>query len=74
MFLGLNVAGMTCNGHATRFDRMLILPVTAFRDYQIPAIGFDQFDDVTNLHYQILARITIFDDTRACDGGEATVL
>lgn len=62
---------MTCNGHATRFGRMLKLPVTTFRDNQIPAVGFDKFDDVTNLHSRILARIAFFDDAHACEGGEA---
>ena len=68
------MAGMTCNGHATRFGRMFILPVTAFRDNQIPAIGFNLFDNVTNLHDQILARIAIFDDARTCEDGETSVL
>lgn len=44
---------------------MLILPVTAFRDDQIPTIGLDEFDNVTNLHSQILAYIAISDDARA---------
>ena len=65
------MAGMTCNGHAAGFGRMLILPVAAFRDDQVPAIGFDKFDDVTNLHCRILAYIVISDDARACEGGEA---
>ena len=56
------MAGMTCNGHATRFDRMFILPVASFRNYQIPAIGFDKFDYITNFHDQILAYIALFND------------
>lgn len=51
---------MTCNRHATGFIRMLVLPVTAFRGNQIPAIGFDQFDNVAHLHIRILAYIAIF--------------
>ena len=39
---------------------MLVLPVAAFRGNQIPAIGFDHFDDVAYLHTQILAHIAIF--------------
>jgi hypothetical protein len=54
------VVGMTCNCHATGFVRMLLLPVTAFRGNQIPAIGFDQFDDVAHFHTQILAHIDMF--------------
>jgi hypothetical protein len=56
------MAGMTCNGHATGFGRMFILPVTSFRDYQIPAIGFDKFYNITNFHVKILAYISGFDD------------
>ncbi len=36
---------------------MLILSVTAFRDHQKLAIGFDKFYGITNLHVQILAYI-----------------
>ena len=43
---------------------MLVLPVTAFRDDQKPAIGFDKFDDITNFHNQILAYIGLFNDSR----------
>jgi hypothetical protein len=53
---------------------MLKLPVTTFRDNQIPAIGFDKFDNVADFHAQILARIPVFDDARACKGGETSVL
>jgi hypothetical protein len=48
---------------------MLVLPVTAFRDNQIPAIGLDKFDNITNFHNQILAYIAFFDDARTREGG-----
>ena len=54
------MAGMTYDGHAAGFGRMLILSVTAFRDNYIPAIGLDKFDDITNFHNQILAYIAFF--------------
>jgi len=68
------MAGMTRNGHTTRFGRMLILPVTAFRDNQIPAIGFDKFDNITNFHVKILAYNVVFDDVYAYEGGEVAFL
>jgi hypothetical protein len=55
------MAGVTGNRHATGFIRMLVLPVAAFCGNQIPAISFDQFDDVAYLDTQILAHIAIFD-------------
>ena len=68
------MTGMTRNGHATKFGRMFILPVTSFSDYQIPAIGFDKFYNITNFHVKILAYITVFDDVHAYEGGEISVL
>ena len=38
---------------------MLVLPVAAFRDDQIPAIGFDKFDDIANFHNRILAHLSV---------------
>jgi len=40
---------MTSNRDTARFGGMLVLPMSAFRGNQIPTIGFDQPDDVTNL-------------------------
>ena len=53
---------------------MLILPVTAFRDNQIPAIGFDKFYNITNFHVKILAYNVVFDDVYAYEGGEVAFL
>ncbi len=61
------MAGMTRNGHAARFGRMFILPVTSFSDYQIPTICFDKFDYITNFHIKILAYIAVFDDVHSCE-------
>ena len=68
------MTGMTRNGHATKFGRMFILPVASFRDYQIPAIGFDKFDNITNFHVKILAYNVVFDDVYAYEGGEVAFL
>jgi hypothetical protein len=68
------MAEMTRNGHAACFGRMFVLSVTAFRDNQSPAIGFDKFDNITNFHIQILAYIAFFDDAGTHQGGEASVL
>ena len=59
------MAGVTGNRHATGFIRILVLPVAAVCGNQIPAIGFDQFDDVAYLHTQIFAHIAIFDGAPA---------
>jgi hypothetical protein len=47
---------------------MFILPVTTFRDNQMPTICFDKFDDITNFHLQILAYIVLFGDACAWKG------
>jgi len=39
----------------TRFGRMLVLPVTASRGYQIPPVLFDHLDDITNLHRRLFS-------------------
>jgi len=62
------MTGMTRNGHATKFGRMFILPLTTFRDNQMPTICFDKFDDITNFHLQILAYIVLFGDACAWKG------
>jgi len=41
---------MTRDGHTPRFCWVLILPVAAFCDNQVPAVGLDKFDGITNSH------------------------
>ena len=45
--------------HSAKFCGMLILSVATFCDDQIPAIGFNEFDDFANLHNRILAYKTL---------------
>lgn len=44
------IARMTGNCHTPRLTRMLVLAMATLCPYEIPAIGFDQFDYIPNLH------------------------
>ena len=42
------MAEISSNGNAARLSWVLVLPMTAFYGHQIPAISFNQPDDLTN--------------------------
>ena len=44
------MAWMTGYGFSSRFLRMFVLSVTAFRGYLIPTIFFNQSDHLANFH------------------------
>lgn len=44
------MAGMTGDRYATRLRRMLVLPVTTFRDHQVPSVSFYQLDNFADFH------------------------
>jgi hypothetical protein len=45
------ISGMPGNRHASGFDGMLVLAMTATRRYEPPTIEFDLLDQIANFHW-----------------------
>lgn len=50
---------MSRHGHFTSFRRMHELTVASLRRFEHPAVPFQQFEDVPNLHYFTLIVVMI---------------
>ncbi len=60
---GKIVARMTCNRDAACLCRVLVLAMTALCGYQIPAITFDQLDDIADFHGRGMEEVVSLPDS-----------